>query len=173
MEDIVYSQMRNEVGLYTFSEIIASKREQISLNLTRKVQEECAILGVDVVDIKIKKVSFPSQNLNAIYRRMIAERKKMATKYRSEGEEEAIKIRSETDKEKTIILAKSYRESEAIKGEGEAVSMKNYARVIRKDIDYYKFTRSMEVYSEMIKENSTVILSTDSELLKYFKPPKK
>ena len=97
----------------------------------------------------------------------------MATKYRSEGEEEAIKIRSETDKEKTIILAKSYRESEAIKGEGEAVSMKNYARVIRKDIDYYKFTRSMEVYSEMIKENSTVILSTDSELLKYFKPPKK
>ncbi len=173
LEDIVYSQMRNDVGLYTFSEIITSKRDEISANLTKKVKKECSVLGVEIVGIRIKKVSFPSQNLSAIYRRMIAERKKMATKYRSEGEEEATKIRSKTDKEKTIILAKSYREAEIVKGEGEAKALRNYAKIIKKDNDYYNFIRSMEIYSKIFKKNSTLILSTNSELLKYLKPPKR
>ncbi len=173
LEDIVYSQLRNEVGLYSFSEIITEKREEIAGSLTEKVKSECDVLGIDIVEIRLKKVSFPSQNLSAIYRRMIAERKKMATKYRSEGEEEATKIRSQTDREKTIILAESYKKAESIKGKSEAVALKNYAKIIRKDNDYYNFVRSMEVYSKIVKENSTLILSTDSPLLKYLRPPKK
>lgn len=172
LEDIVYSQLRNEVGLYSFSEIITEKREEIAENLTRKVKAECEMLGIEIVEVRLKKVSFPSQNLSAIYRRMIAERKKMATKYRSEGEEEATKIRSETDREKTVILAESYKEAETIKGKGEAKALKNYAKIIKRDSNYYNFVRSMEVYSKIIKEDSTLILSTDSDLLKYLRPPR-
>ena len=173
LEDIVYSQMRNEVGLYSFSEIITSKRDEISENITQKVKKECEILGINIAEIRLKKISFPSQNLPAIYRRMIAERNKMATKYRSEGKEEATKIRSETDREKTVILAKSYKEAETIKGEGESTAMKNYAKVIKRDNDFYSFVRSMEIYSKIINQNSTLILSTKSDLLKYLKPPKR
>lgn len=173
LEDIVYSQMRNEVGLFSFTEIITSKRAEISKNLTSKVQKESDGLGIEIVDIRLKKLSFPSQNLGAIYRRMIAERKKMATKYRSEGDEEATKIRSATDKEKAIILAKSYRKAETIKGEGEAIALKKYGKIIKRDLEYYQFVRSMDIYSKIFGKDSTLILSTDSELMKFLRPPKK
>lgn len=173
LEDIIYSQMRNEVGLYSFAEIITSKREEISASLTNKVGKECNAIGVEIVDIRLKWISFPYQNLEAIYKRMIAERKKIATKYRSEGEEEAMKIKSETEKEKTIILAKSYKKAEALKGEGEALAMDNYSKIIKKDTGFYSFIRSMEIYTDIIKKDTTMILSTDSPLLKHLNPPRK
>lgn len=172
MEDMIYSQMRNEVGLHSFSEIISSAREEISANLLLKAKAGSAVFGIDIIDARLKRISFPTQNLRAVYDRMIAERQKMATKYRSEGQEESIKIHAKTDKEKTIILAKSYKNAEKIKGEGDAKALKNYAKVIKKDVEYYDFVRSMETYKKIFKKDTTMVLSSETDFLKYLIRPK-
>ena len=95
----------------------------------------------------------------------------MAKKYRSEGEEEAVKIRAQTDKEKTIILAESYRQSEKLRGEGDAEALKIYAEAFEKDPEFYGFVRTLEAYEKSLKKDTTVILPGDSEFFRYLSPP--
>jgi len=120
IDDIVYSELRRELGTHNMSEIITENRELIMEKVTRESAAATKPYGIEVVDVRLKRVDLPQNNEQSIYRRMQAERIRQANKFRSEGEEESQKIKASTDKDKTIILANAYKEAEEVKGEGEA-----------------------------------------------------
>ena len=120
--------------------------------------------GIEVVDVRIKRVDLPKENEKSIYARMDAERKRQANKFRSEGEEEAQKIRATTDKEKTIILAEAYKVAQATRGEGEAIALEIYAKSFSSDPDFYEFVRTLEAYERIIDDKTTLVLPAKSKL---------
>lgn len=166
LDDIVYSELRLELGTHNMSEIITESREEIMEKVTVASNISTKTYGIEVVDVRIKRVDLPRENEASIYARMDAERKRQANKFRSEGEEEAQKIRATTDKEKTIILADAYRESEEIRGIGDAKAVDIYARSYSKDPSFYEFLRTLETYKKIIDENTTLILPASSKLFK-------
>jgi membrane protease subunit HflC len=125
--------------------------------------------GIDVQYVKVKRIRLPEQNLESVFQRMRTDRQRIAKKYRSEGEEEAIKIRADADKEKRDILARAYRDAEMIRGEGEAEAAGIYASAFSRDPGFYKLTRTLQAYEKFLNSKTTVVLSTDSELLRLFK----
>jgi len=166
LDDIVYSELRQELGKHNMSEIITETREEIMETVTRASDKSTNEYGIEVVDVRIKRVDLPRENEVSIYARMDAERKRQANKFRSEGEEEAQKIRASTEKEKTIILADAYKESEEIRGKGEARALEIYANSYNKDIDFYEFMRTLEAYKKIIDQKTTLVLPADSKLFK-------
>ena len=127
MDDIVYSELRQELGTHDMVEIITENREQLMEEVTQASNEATMEYGISVVDVRIRRVDLPAENEESIFARMDAERKRQANKYRSEGEEEAQKIRAATDRDKTIILADAYKEAERLRGEGDAKAVNVYA----------------------------------------------
>ncbi len=166
LDDIVYSELRQELGKHNMSEIITETREEIMEIVTKASDKSTDQYGIEVVDVRIKRVDLPRENEESIYARMDAERKRQANKFRSEGEEEAQKIRASTEKDKTIILADAYKESEEIRGEGEAKALEIYANSFNKDVDFYEFTRTLEAYKKVIDKKTTLVLPADSKLFK-------
>lgn len=166
LDDIVYSELRQELGKHNMSEIIFETREEIMEIVTKASDKSTDQYGIEVVDVRIKRVDLPRENEESIYARMDAERKRQANKFRSEGEEEAQKIRALTEKDKTIILATAYKESQEIRGEGEAKALEIYAKAFNKDPDFYEFTRTLEAYKKIIDKKTTLILPADSKLFK-------
>lgn len=124
--------------------------------------------GIEIEDIGIRRLSYPSQVTDAVCQRMSAEREKEANKFRAEGKEEAMKIRARTDKEATELFSKAYEKSETIKGEGDKIAMKTYADAYSKNREYFKFTKSLEIYTNVLVMNSMLIFSTESGLFSYF-----
>ena len=127
LDDIVYSELRQELGNHDMFEIITENRELIMNKVTVASNEETSKYGIEIIDVRIKRVDLPQQNEASIYARMEAERKRQANKYRSEGEEEVQKIRAATDRDQTVIMAEAYKTSEKIRGEGEAKALDIYA----------------------------------------------
>lgn len=166
LDDIVYSELRREMGKYTLSEIISSKRDIIMENVTEESKKIAKSSGIDIVDVRIKRVELPKENEQNIYKRMEAERSQQAKKYRAEGREKALEITSQADQEKTIILAEAYRKSEELKGEGDAKALEIYADAYNRDPEFYKFMKTLESYETIMDNKTKVILSTDSELWK-------
>ncbi|MDP7037475.1 MAG: protease modulator HflC [Candidatus Marinimicrobia bacterium] len=166
LDDIVYSELRRELGTHNMSEIITENRELIMDQVTHNSKVATTPYGIEVVDVRIKRVDLPKENEKSIYARMDAERKRQANKFRSEGEEEAQKIRATTEKDKTIILANAYKESQQIRGEGEAVALEIYANAFGADPDFYEFVRTLETYKKIIDPKTTLVLPADSDLFK-------
>ncbi len=173
LDDIVFSEIREEVARHTLTEIVSVNREAIM----EKVHEQCDTkareYGIEVIDVRIKRADLPAEVARSVYERMKAERRRIAKKYRSEGEEEAVKIRAATDKEKAILLAESYRQAEKLKGEGDAEAIKIYAEAFEKDPGFYAFVRTLEAYEKSLKQDTTIVLPSDSELFQYLSPPTK
>ena len=166
LDDIVYSELRQELGKHNMSEIITETREEIMEIVTNASDKATDQYGIEVVDVRIKRVDLPRENEESIYARMDAERKRQANKFRSEGEEEAQKIRASTEKDKTIILANAYKEAEEIRGEGEAKALEIYANAFNKDPEFYEFMRTLEAYKKVIDKKTTLVLPADSKLFK-------
>lgn len=164
LDDIVYSELRREMGKYTLSEIISSKRDLIMENVTAESKSKAKSSGIEIVDVRIKRVELPKENEQNIYKRMEAERNQQAKKYRAEGREKSLEITSQADQEKTIILAEAYRKSEELKGEGDAQALVIYADAYNRDPEFYKFMKTLEAYETIMDKKTKVILSTDSEL---------
>ena len=164
IDDIVYSELRRELGTHNMSEIITERRELIMEKVTRESAIATKPYGIEVVDVRLKRVDLPQNNEQSIYRRMQAERIRQANKFRSEGEEESQKIKASTDKDKTIILATAYKEAEEVKGEGEAKAVDIYARAFSKDPDFYEFYRTLETYKIILDKKTTLVLPTNSKL---------
>ena len=164
IDDIVYSELRRELGTHNMSEIITENREIIMEKVTRESATATKPYGIEVVDVRLKRVDLPQNNEQSIYRRMQAERIRQANKFRSEGEEESQKIKASTDKDKTIILANAYKEAEEVKGEGEAKAVDIYARAFSKDPDFYEFYRTLETYKIILDKKTTLVLPTNSKL---------
>ena len=166
LDDIVYSELRQELGNHDMAEIITETRELIMKKVTIASNEETSKYGIEVIDVRIRRVDLPQQNEASIYARMEAERKRQANKFRSEGEEEAQKIRAATDRDKTVILAEAYKTAQQIRGEGEAEALDIYAESFSKDPDFYEFLRTLETYEKVIDKKTTLVLPGDSKLFK-------
>ena len=166
LDDIVYSELRRELGTHDMSEIITENRELIMEVVTRKSNEATATYGIEVIDVRIRRVDLPPENEASIYARMDAERKRQANKFRSEGEEEAKKIRAVTDKDRTIILAEAYKQSEEIRGIGDAKAIEIYAGAYSADPDFYEYVRTLEALKTILDDKTTVVLPADSKLFK-------
>ncbi|MCK5332106.1 MAG: protease modulator HflC [Candidatus Marinimicrobia bacterium] len=166
LDDIVYSELRRELGTHDMSEIITENRELIMEVVTHKSKEATATYGIEVIDVRIRRVDLPPENEASIYARMDAERKRQANKFRSEGEEEAKKIRAVTDKDRTIILAEAYKQSEEIRGIGDAKAIEIYAGAYSADPDFYEYVRTLEALKTILDDKTTVVLPADSKLFK-------
>jgi membrane protease subunit HflC len=166
MDDIVYSELRRELGTHDMVEIITENREEIMDVVTKASNEATLSYGISVIDVRIRRVDLPSENEESIYARMEAERKRQANKFRSEGSEEAQKIRAATDRDKTIILADAYKEAEKIRGEGDAKAVQVYAKSYSSDPKFYEFVRTLDAYKKVVDDKTTLVLPSDSKLFK-------
>ncbi|MBM4132580.1 MAG: protease modulator HflC [Nitrospira sp.] len=169
LDDIIYSELRVEVGRHDLSDIVSKTRSEVMSLVTQRANEKAAVYGIEIQDVRIKRADLPEQNEKAVFARMQAERERQAKQYRAEGAEEAQKIRSEAEKDREIILAGAYKTSEELRGEGDAKAFKLYATAYRQDPKFFEFTRTMEAYKKSFKENSTIVMSPDSEFFKYLK----
>lgn len=173
LDDIVFSEMREELARHTLTEIISVNRAAILEKVHQQCDKKAREYGIEVLDVRIKRADLPAEVAHSVYARMKAERQRIAKKYRSEGEEEAVKVRATTDKEKTILLAESYRQAEKLKGEGDAEAIKIYAEAFEKDPEFFAFIRTLETYKKSLQRDTTIVLSSDSEFFQYLSPPKK
>jgi len=124
-------------------------------------------LGIELVDVRIKRADLPQEVQESVFQRMRAERDRIAKRYRSEGLAEAQKIQAEADKQRSILLAEAYEKAETLRGEGDANSVAIYANAYEKDAEFYDFTRSLEAYEKVIDQNTQLVLSTDNPLLRH------
>ncbi len=173
LDDIVFSEVREELARHTLTEIVSVNRQQIMHEVAEQCARKAAEYGIQVIDVRIKRADLPQEVTDSVYARMRAERERIAKKYRSEGEEEAVKIMAQTDKDKTILLAESYMQAEKTKGEGDAEALRIYAQAYEKDPEFYSFVRTLEAYGKSLGEGTTIVLPGDSEFFQYFSPPKK
>ena len=152
--DIIYSQLRAQVGRYTMTEVISTKRSEIMKIVTQRSSEQTKAYGIEVVDVRIKRTDLPPQNQEAIFGRMQTERARQAKQYRSEGQEEALKIRSTADRERTIILAEAQRKALTLQGEGDAQAVAIFAQSLAQAPEFYEFQKSLEIYKNGMKDNT-------------------
>ncbi|MGD9158300.1 MAG: protease modulator HflC [Desulfobacteraceae bacterium] len=171
--DMVNSQLGIILSDYEIDKIINTVPENVKLQeIYEKLKKEAntrtkSKYGIEIIQAGLKKIIYPSVVSNAVYQRMKAERTKEAVKYTAEGEEEATKIRANTDREVKELLAKAYKEAEEIKGEGDKEALRIYAEAYSEDPEFFKFVKSLQVYSQIMDKNTTLVLSTDSELFEY------
>jgi membrane protease subunit HflC len=169
LDDIIYSQVREQLGKYDLLESVATKRAEIMKEVTENTAVAAREYGIEVVDVRIKRADLPPANEKAVYARMQAERKREAQRYRAEGERDAQKTRSEADKQKAFILAEAYRDAEILRGEGDAEAAGIYAEAFSRDTEFYSFTKSLGVYEGAFKLGDVMLLSPEDELFKYLK----
>ena len=172
LDDIIYSELRVELGRHNLIDIVSTTRDEIMKLVTKRTNEKAKEYGITVLDVRIKRADMPQEIANSIYNRMRTERERIAKEYRAQGKEEAQKIRAKTDKEKIVLLAEAYKKEQGIRGEGDAKSIKIYARSLEKDPEFYSFIRSMEAYKILFKEKSTIILPPDTEFFRFLKESK-
>lgn len=167
IDDIVFSQMRAELANNNFDKVISTERETIMERVSRATADRAAAFGIEVVDVRLKRADLPQEVQDSVFARMVAERSRIASRYRSEGAESAAKIRAEADKERTIILARAYEESQRLRGTAEASSTAIYAEAFGQDPEFYAFLRNLQAYEKMLGADSTLVLSSDSDLFRY------
>jgi membrane protease subunit HflC len=172
LDDIVYSELRVEIGQHNLIDIVTKTRDAIMAKVTTEASKKAAEYGLEVEEVRIKRTDLPPEIANSIFNRMRTERERIAMEYRSEGKEEATKIRAETDKEKTILVAEAYKQEQTIRGEGDGTSTKIYADAFSKDQKFYSFMRSMEAYKQSLKTDTTLLMSEDSDFLGFLNKSK-
>ncbi len=174
LAQLINEGLRNEVGERDMHEVVSGKRDELMENLTKRINEQAlAEYGVEVVDIRVKKVDLPDDVRHSVFDRMNTERQREAREHRSRGLELAEGIRASADREKIIIEAEAYRQAEELKGEGEAVAAATYANAYNKNPEFYAFWRSMQAYAETFSSKSDVMLvKPDSDFFKYLNQQK-
>jgi membrane protease subunit HflC len=162
-----------EIGLEDVKKRVSYKittgREKITKLILKQAQPKLAKFGIELVDVKIKRINYVEEVRNSVYGRMIAERKQIAEKFRSEGKGEAQKILGEKERDLKKITSEAYKTAQEIKGKGEAEATKLYAEAYGINPEFYSFIRTLEIYNEALDKDSSLVLSTDSEFFKYFK----
>ena len=161
--------LRNEFGIRTVKEVVSGERDQLmnslATSLDKIAQQE---LGVEVIDLRVKKIDLPAEVSDSVYNRMRTERERLARELRAQGNEVAEKIRATADKDKTIILADAYREAEETRGSGDAKATATYADAYTKDPEFYDFTRSLKAYQSTFESKGDIlIIDPDSDFFKY------
>lgn len=162
--------LRAEFGNRTVHEVVSGERDQIMDLMRKKANEDAVKIGVEVYDVRLKRVDLPQEVSESVYRRMEAERKRVANELRSTGAAESEKIRANADRQREVIVAEAYRAAETIKGEGDAKATAIYARAYEPNPEFYAFYRSLEAYRSSFKDkNDLLVLDPSSEFFKYLK----
>ena len=167
LDDIVFSEMRAELANFEFDKIISTERESIMGRVSRRAAERAGAFGIEVVDVRLKRADLPEQVQASVFARMQAERSRIAARYRSEGAESAARIRADADRDRTVILARAYEESQKLRGAGEAEATTIYAQNFNEDPEFYAFVRSLEAYDRLLGADTTLVLSSESDLFRY------
>lgn len=172
LNPIVESSLRGVLGGVTFADIVREKREELMVKIASQVNAQAKSLGLEIVDVRIKRADLPEQNAKSVFDRMRAEREREAAEFRSQGTAESNRIRATADREVTIIKAEATRKGEQLRGEGDAERNRIFAEAFTKDQDFFSFYRSMQAYETAIKSGDTrLMLSPDSMFFKYFNDP--
>jgi len=168
----VNDSLRAEFGKRTVYQVISGERDEIIELMREKVDDDARKIGVKVLDVRLKRVDLTQEISEAVYRRMEAERKRVANELRSTGFAEAEKIRADADREREIIIAKAYRDAQTVKGDGDAQAAAIYARAFQRDPEFYDFYRSLDAYRETFRnKGDLLILEPDSAFFKYMQKP--
>jgi membrane protease subunit HflC len=174
LDDILISKGGAAMGDYNFEDLISIEEEIKITELEERIKadlEEQTLrdYGIKINEVGISRLALPESNAWSVYNRMRAERKAIANKYRAEGEEQAAGIRAQADREKSDLVSEAYRQAQVTRGEGEAEAAKIYAEAFKRDPEFYQFWRTMETYRKILDENTTLVLSENSELFKYLR----
>ncbi|MDP2030340.1 MAG: protease modulator HflC [Thiobacillus sp.] len=173
LSQTVNDGLRAEFGKRTINEVVSGRREEIMSIIRAKADQDARKIGVQVVDVRIKRVDLPETVSENVYGRMQAERKQVANELRSTGAAEAEKIKADADKQKEVIIAEAYRDAQRVKGEGDAKASAVYAAAYGKNPEFYAFYRSMQAYRESFKSKSDVmVLDPSADFFKYMKNPR-
>lgn len=172
LSQTVNAGLREEFGKRTVHDVVSGARDVIMDDMRAKADQDARKIGVQIVDVRLKRVELPEEVSESVYRRMEAERKRVANELRSQGYAEAEKIRADADRQREVIVAEAYRDAEKIKGEGDAKAAAIYGQTFNKNPEFYAFYRSMEAYRASFKDKSDVlVLEPNSDFLKYMKGP--
>ncbi len=170
LSQTVNGGLREEFGKRTVHDVISGERDKIMEQMREKADVDARKIGVQIVDVRVKRVELPTEVSEAVYRRMEAERKRVANELRSEGSAEAEKIRADADRQREIIVAEAYRDAQKIKGEGDAKSTAIYGDAFGKNPEFYAFYRSLEAYRGSFKsKNDVLVVEPNSDFFKYMK----
>lgn len=174
LSKVVNAGLRSEFGVRTVHEVIAGERGVIMDNLRVKADTEARQMGIEVVDVRLKRVDYSEEISKSVYDRMIAERKRLANQLRSEGSAASEKIRADADKQREVIIAEAYREAQKTKGEGDATATDIYNQSYSRNPEFYAFYRSTEAYKNSFKSKGDVmVLDPNSDFFKYMRSPTK
>jgi len=171
--EIVKDGIRAEFAKRTVPEVVSAERREIMDDMLDKARQNARRLGIEVVDVRVKRIEFSDEVSESVFRRMREERSRIAAELRAEGAEAAEEIRAGADRERTVILAEAYRDSEILRGEGDAIAADTYAKAYSRDEDFYAFFRSIQAYRKSLGNQSDVlVISPDSEFLRYLNTSK-
>jgi membrane protease subunit HflC len=154
----VNGNLRTEFGKRTIHEVVSGERDRIMALMREKVDADARKIGVQVLDVRIRRVDLPQEVSEAVYRRMEAERKRVANELRSLGFAESEKIRADADRQREVIVAEAYRDAQRIKGQGDARATAVYAQAFQQNAEFYAFYRSLEAYRQSLKSKSDVMV---------------
>ena len=174
LSQTVNSGLREEFGKRTVHEVVSGEREKIMSAVRIKADTDMKNIGVQIIDVRLKRVDFPPEVSDSVYRRMETERKRVANQLRSQGGADSERIRADADKQREVIVANAYREAQKVKGNGDAQAAAIYGRAFGKNAEFYSFYRSLEAYRNSFKNKSDVlVVEPNSEFFKYLKKPGK
>ncbi|HYD59342.1 MAG TPA: protease modulator HflC [Noviherbaspirillum sp.] len=170
MSQIIKAALNEEITKRTVREVISGERGKVMAAIQKKVTDEAKQIGVEIIDVRLKRVDYVEQINNSVYDRMKAERTRVANELRSTGAAESEKIRADADRQRTVILAEAYREAENIRGDGDAKATQIYAQAFGQNPEFFKFYRSLEAYRASFKNrNDLMVIDPNSEFFRYFK----
>jgi len=173
LQPIINKQIRDAFGERTIQAVVSGERKKVMDLLTTNLRTESAQYGIDIVDVRVKRVDFEAEISDSVFRQMRTERQRAAKEFRARGQAEAERIRAEADKQVTTMLAGAYREAEQIRGDGDANAAKTYADAYGQNQEFYSFYRSLGAYKNAFSnKNDVILLQPDSDFFKYFGDPK-
>lgn len=173
LDQIIKDAFRSEFGKRDIKQLVSTDRSAIREILLKKSKVAAAALGLDIVDVQVKRIDLPSEVSSSVYRRMEAERERVAREFRSQGAEAAERIRADADRQRVVTLANAYKDAEKLRGEGDAKAAEIYARAYSADVEFYTFYRSLNAYRETFKNpDQMMVIDPDSEFFKYFNAQK-
>lgn len=174
LSERINTALRDEFGIRTIQEVISGDRREIMELLSKNADQQANALGVEIVDVRVKKIDFPTEVSSSIFDRMRTERERVARELRAQGAEQAERIRADAERQRTEILAEAYRDSEVLRGEGDAVAAKTYADAFKQDGEFYAFWRSLTAYRDIFETGGDMmVLEPDSEFFQFMNQKKK
>lgn len=169
LDQIIKDLFRGEFGKRNIKQLVSTDRSEIRDLLIKNAKFPAAALGMEIVDVQVMRIDLPEEVSTSVFRRMEAERERVAREFRSEGAEAAEKIRADADRQRVVTLANAYRDAEKLRGEGDATAADIYAKAYNQDSDFFTFYRSLNAYKKTFTGSSTLVLEPNSDFFQYFK----